>query len=125
MNTNHEAEKMDNALEALFEFVREANNGAVKIINPEKYRDLLKAAADLTDLLRETTPQGEVNIKINDTFNLGAVSVELDELTIFDPGKFAKVIQKASNFEIYPLTNGKILLDISFHSVLKTIGKEL
>lgn len=80
-----------------------------------------RPAAELTELLRKTVSEGELEIDVDPTFNLGSITVELDSLSVDEPLAFADVIYKADNFEIYPLTNGKIRLDVTFQSVLKTI----
>ena len=64
---------------------------------------------------------GQIAIDVDQIFNLGSISVELDTLTIDKPQIFADIICKADNFEIYPLTNGRIKLDLTFQSVLKSI----
>lgn len=117
--------ELDIALAGLFEFIQQQPNNQVKTINPARYRLMLQTAAKLTTLLKKATDEGELNITVNPTFNLGAITVELDDLSVDDPLAFADLIHRADNFEIYPLTNGKIKLDITFQSVLKTIGKEL
>ena len=124
MKHDFDEQELDMALEGLFEFIRQQNDNQVKMINPTRYRLMLQTAAQLTTLLKKTTSEGELNITVNPTFNLGAITVELDDLTVDDPLAFADLIHRADNFEIYPLTNGKIKLDITFQSVLKTIGKE-
>ncbi len=124
MNSDFNEYELDAALEGLFELIRQQPENQMKMINPLRYRLILKTAAQLTRLLRKTVSDGELNIDVNTTFNLGTITVELDELSVDDPLAFADVIRQADNFEIYPLTNGKIKLDITFQSVLKTIGKE-
>lgn len=124
MKHDFDEQELDMALEGLFEFIRQQNDNQVKMINPTRYQLMLQTAAQLTTLLKKTTSEGELNITVNPTFNLGAITVELDDLTVDDPLAFADLIHRADNFEIYPLTNGKIKLDITFQSVLKTIGKE-
>lgn len=120
-NPNTEAEKVEETLDALLDFFRENQKDSVKIINPTNYYSLLKTAAELTDLLRKTMPDGELEISIDDFFNSGAITVEFDLLTIYEPDTFAKIIQHASNVEIYPLTNGRAKMDLTFQSVLKTL----
>ena len=121
MNEYFDENEFDTTLDALIEYVYSLPKPKLKIINPERYRLMLQCAAELAALLRETTETAEVNIDINDFFSTGAVSVVLNSLTVYDPAAFSQLISHAENFEIYPLTNGKIRLAISFHSVLETI----
>ena len=94
----------------------------VKILNIKRYNQMLKTAIDLFNLLKETDPNIKIKIKINHMFNMGSVSVSADELTIYSPSAFYEIIKHADNFDIYPLTNGKIKLDVAFYRVLKSIA---
>lgn len=118
---NYEENHFDTVLEGLMGFMKSLPKSQVKMLNPSRYKLMLRAAAQLTDLLRKTVSDGELEIDVDPTFNLGSITVELDSLSVDEPLAFADVIYKADNFEIYPLTNGKIRLDVTFQSVLKTI----
>ena len=118
---NYEENNFDTVLEGLMGFMKSLPKSQVKMLNPSRYKLMLRTAAQLTDLLRKTVSDGELEINVDPTFNLGSITVELDSLSVDEPLAFADVIYKADNFEIYPLTNGKIRLDVTFQSVLKTI----
>lgn len=118
---NYEENNFDTVLEGLMGFMKSLPKSQVKMLNPSRYKLMLRTAAQLTDLLRKTVSDGELKIDVDPTFNLGSITVELDSLSVDEPLAFADVIYKADNFEIYPLTNGKIRLDVTFQSVLKTI----
>ena len=118
---NYEENNFETVLEGLMGFMRSMPKSQVKMLNPSRYKLMLRTAAQLTDLLRKTVSDGEIEINVDTTFNLGSITVELDSLSVDEPLAFADVIYKADNFEIYPLTNGKIRLDVTFQSVLKTI----
>ena len=102
-------------------FMKSMPKAQVKMLNASRYKLMLRTAAQLTDLLRKTVSDGELEIDVDPTFNLGSITVELDSLSVDEPLAFADVIYNADNFEIYPLNNGKIRLDVTFQSVLKTI----
>ena len=118
---NYEENNFETVLEGLMGFMKSLPKSQVKMLNPSRYKLMLRTAAQLTDLLRKTVSDGELQIDVDPTFNLGSITVELDSLSVDEPLAFADVIYKADNFEIYPLTNGKIRLDVTFQSVLKTI----
>lgn len=122
MSNYRKENEFETTFEALVEYIKCLPKATVKMINPPRYRLLMRTASQLTDLLRRTEPEGELNIEIDDTLNLGSISVELESLTIEEPLTFADVIYKADNFEIYPLVNGKIRLDITFHGVLNSLA---
>ena len=121
---NYEENNFETVLEGLMGFMKSMPKTQVKMLNPSKYKLMLRTAAQLTGLLRKTVSDGELAIDVDPTFNLGSITVDLDSLSVDDPLAFADLIHWADNFEIYPLTNGKIRLDITFQAVLKTIGKE-
>ena len=122
MNNYFEENEYETTFDALVDYIKCLPKATVKMINPSRYKLLMRTAAQLTDLLRKTQPEGEIDIEINDLLNLGSISTELDLLTIEEPLAFADVIYTSDNFEVYPLTNGKIRLDITFHSILKNLA---
>ena len=122
MKDYFEENEFETTFDALVDYIRHLPKATVKMINPSRYKLLMRTASQLTDILRKTTPEGELNIEIDDMFNIGSISVELDSLTVENPLAFADAIYKADNFEIYPLTNGRIRLDITFHGVLKNLA---
>lgn len=122
MNNSFEEQNFDSTFDALINYFKHLPKATIKMINPKRYRLMLEVAAQLTDLLKKTLLEGEINIEINQLFNLGSISIELESLTINDPNAFSELICKADNFEIYPLTNGNVKLDITFQSVLRAIA---
>lgn len=122
MEQNFKENEFETTLDALMAYLNYLPKETIKMINLSRYRLLMQTAAQLTDVLRKSTSEGELNIELDDVFNLGSISVELDLLTIEEPLVFANMIYKADNFEVYPLTNGKIRLDITFQGVLKSLA---
>lgn len=111
----------ETSFDALVDFINHLPKARVKMINPARYVLMMHTSSQLTKMLRKHNPEGEITIELNETLNLGSISVELDTLTIDEPLAFADMIYKADNFEVYPLTNGKIRFDITFQGVLKSI----
>ena len=122
MNNNFEEKNYDTAFDALLDFINFLPKNTVKMIDFDRYKTVMQTAAELKDILVEAGAEGEFEIDICDTFNAGSIKAELEELTVLNTRQFAVMIGKADNFEIYPKTNGKLQLNISFQSVLKTIG---
>lgn len=121
MNNSYNDTNYDSTLEALMGFLNTLPQSTIKALHIPRYKLMLQSASQLTALLKETMSQGEITIDVDQTFNLGSISVELDTLTIYEPKIFADIICNADNFEIYPLTNGKIRLEFTFQSILKSI----
>lgn len=114
-------EENDELFEGLLEFLNSLPQAKVKAINMEKYYKMAKSTSQLKGLLEKNLSDGQIDISINNLFNLGSISVEIDCLLVEDMKLFSEIIVNADNFEIYPLTNGKIQLDITFQGVLKSI----
>lgn len=118
---NENYNKFESTLEGLMSFIEELPQATLKVLNLERYRMMIEVAAKLTAVLQENNPEGELTIDVNEKFNLGSISVELDSLTITSPVLFAELICRSDNFEVYPLTNGNIRLDITFQKMLKSV----
>ena len=54
--------------------------------------------------------------------SMGSVSVTGNEVVITNPALFAKVAEMASNFEVYPKTNGTVQMDFTFHNLTRKVG---
>lgn len=114
----------ETALDALLDYLRWLPKPTVQLLNIQRYRKMMEAAARLQKLVAETTPEGSMDIEIDQNFSLGSISIELPELSVLHPRAFSQVILEADNFEIYPLTNGNVRLDITFQRVLKPINRK-
>lgn len=117
-----ETEEFDTCLDGLLGYLAALPQETTKLLNLSRYRLLLEAAAKLRTLLIDTEEEGQIDIDVDQMFNLGSVKVELDMLTVLDPKAFAELVAPADNFEVYPLTNGRVRFCITFQSVLKTIA---
>lgn len=118
---NENYNEFESTLDGLMNFIEELPQAKLKILNLERYKTMMEVAAKLTAILRENNPEGEITIDVNEKFNLGSISVELDSLMVTSPAIFAELICKSDNFEVYPLTNGNIRLDITFQRILKSV----
>lgn len=118
---NENYNEFESTLDGLMNFIEELPQAKLKVLNLERYKTMMEVVAKLTAILRENNPEGEITIDVNEKFNLGSISVELDSLTITSPVKFAEHIRRSDNFEVYPLVNGNVRLDITFQRVLKSI----
>ena len=122
MNEHFEEEYSDAVFEYLAELFQRLPKESVKLLNPHRYKQMLHAASLLTTLLQEDLSKGEISVNVDSMFNMGSIIVELEELTVCVPHLFSQIISEADNFEIYPLSDGKIRFAIVFHSVLNTLS---
>lgn len=115
-----EASEYDICLDGLLGFLAALPQETIQLLDLTRYSQMLAAAARLKELLSESSEGGELSIDVDQSFRYGAIRTELDSLTVKDTGAFMEVIALADNFEVYPLTNGRLRLSITFQSVLKT-----
>lgn len=54
--------------------------------------------------------------------SMGSVSIVGKEVIITNPALFAKVAEMASNFEVYPKTNGTVEMNFTFHNLTRKVG---
>lgn len=112
----------DTCLEGLLGFLAAIPQETVKLLDLPRYRLVLETAAKLRALLADTEEGGQIDVEVDQMFNLGSVKVELDLLTVLDPKAFAELVAPADNFEVYALTDGRVRLSITFQNVLKSIA---
>lgn len=88
------------------------------IINPQKMKNVYNAY----DVLSQITFGASFKVKINE-FNIGTVAIvgEIDDFVVQDISQFVSIIKYASNFEIYPLINGKMQFTMMFYDVMKLV----
>lgn len=114
-------EESDAFLDGLIEFMASLPQPIVKIINPIRYLTMMESAYNLRSMLADEHEVGEINVQIDEMFLLGAVSVVLDNFSVSNVPKLLKVLEAADCFEVYPLTNGKVQVDLTFQGVLKPL----
>lgn len=117
-----ENDDYEDCLDGLLAFLAALPEESIKLLNVPRYRQMLVAASRLKDLLCRSGEEGEIEIKLYHEFNLGSLTAEICSLTVQEPSLFTELVREADNFEVYPLTNGKLRIGIVFQSVLKTIG---
>ena len=103
------------ALPDLFESLSQPK---VKLLNLKRYKEMAQSFRNLLELLYDDVAEKDIELNIEQDFNMGYISVRLSELSILCPQRFSDIISDAGNFEIYPLADGNIRLDITFQNVL-------
>lgn len=121
MDDEFRGKEFDSTFEALVGFMNSLPKSTIKMLNVERYRQMLQTAAKLTDLLKASYMEGEINIEVDQIFNIGSINIELNSLEINNTDVFAELIREADNFEVCSLTNGNVELNIVFQSVLKPV----
>ena len=123
-DTDDEVEKAINSLVIFVQNQVVADESRPAIINP--YR--LKHIAHTYKLMRYMTngTDAEVSYKLHEPFqSMGSVTVEGDDILIGSSSQaiqwFLGAAKLASNFEVYPLTNGKVRMTFTFHGLTTPI----
>ena len=109
----------ENVLDEQADLISSLPKPTLKLLDFKRYREMLQCACDLRHSAEEALSDKSIAVDIDRYFNLGCVRVEIPDLSVTDPQRFAAAVSKADNFEIYPLTNGNLRLDITFHNVMQ------
>lgn len=91
------------------------------VIVPERVKQIETAYKSLR-LIAEGK-NVDVTYEMNAPYtSMGSVSVTGREIIITNPALFARVAEMASNFEIYPKTNGTVQMNFTFHNITRKVG---
>ncbi|MBR5014296.1 MAG: hypothetical protein IKY16_06790 [Bacteroidales bacterium] len=91
----------------------EEDEGRTSIVNPMRLRDL----AYTYHLVKENT-NAAVSYKTNEPYpSMGSVSIEGKNLTFRKSDWFLKAVVLASNTDIYPKKNGRVVITFTFHGL--------
>lgn len=119
--TDEEQLEADGVLEAIGEFVEREENG-VSTVNGKRFRDfsacesLLRRALHGRAIKFEVIPHGIFS-------SVGVIRVTMKNMTVLEPEVFARAVRLASNYEIYPKTDGKIMFALTFYGMTDKIGE--
>lgn len=98
-----------------------ADESKPAVINPIKIQQMQFAYGVLKYLTRDSDVK--LTYALHEPFkSMGSISVEGKNLVFTNSEWFSRAAEFASNTEIYPLTNGKVRLTLTFHGLVKTIG---
>lgn len=65
----------------------------------------------------------DITYELNTPYtSMGSVSVVGKEIVITNPALFAKIAAMASNFEVYPKTDGTVQMNFTFHNLTRKVG---
>lgn len=110
---------IDSILDAIGEFIEREESG-VSVINMKRAKEF--ATCDY--LLRHTLRGRGIKIETvpHDSFgSAGVIRISANSLSIREPMKFARALKLASNYEIYPKLDGKIMLALTFYGMTDKI----
>ena len=115
MNENENFEVLDAFLQIL---KKKLEQSRVQILDATRFKEFESAY----NALSEITPDAEIVYDMHELNDgSGYIQIETNELIFYDIPRFCKAIEKADNFEIYPLTTGKIQMAVTFNGVMKEV----
>lgn len=111
-----EVEEMLESLTDLIGEQAENEDNRTSIINPKKVQAVLYTYKVLKYLTKGTN--AKVTYALNEPYkSMGSVSIVGKELTFSNPKWFMIAVRLASNFNVYPKTNGTVQMDFTFHGL--------
>lgn len=112
----NDAERQLDELIALIGKRIETEDQRVQIMNLPRVKQLEFAYEVLKILL--AGQDALISYKLNDPFkSIGSVSIEGRNVAFSKIEWFIKAANVADNMEVYPLTNGKLRMTLTFHNV--------
>lgn len=112
-------EMMDSLLLDLGNQVIESES-KTSIINPNRLKQITLSYNVLKYLTQKM--DAKVSYMLHEPFqSVGCVSVEGKDISFCNTKLFVKICQLASNIDVYPLMNGSIKIDLTFHKLTESI----
>lgn len=97
-----------------------ADDSKTAIINPYRIQQVLYTYKVLKYLTKGT--KAKVTYTLHDPYkSMGVVSVIGSDLLFRNTEWFMKAVELASNFEVYPKTDGTVQMDFTFHGLTRAI----
>ena len=66
--------------------------------------------------------RAKVTYTLHEPYNsVGYITVEGKQIDVKNPKSFIAIVKAASNFEAYPTTSGKIVMNLTYHGLTQAI----
>lgn len=112
-------EMLDNTVVTVGEAIAVDENKSA-VLNPIKIQQMQFAYGVLKYLTKDAN--ASVSYKLNEPYrSMGSISIEGANLRFTNAEWFARAAEFASNTEIYPLSNGKVRMTLTFHGLVRPI----
>lgn len=97
-----------------------ADDSQTAIINPYRIQQVLYTYKVLKYLTKGT--KAKVSYELHAPYkSMGSVSIVGSDLLFRNTEWFMKAVELASNFEVYPKTDGTVQMDFTFHGLTRAI----
>lgn len=116
-------EEIEEAMDSLVISVAngiEQDEGRTSIINPYRMQQLLYTYKVMKYLMKGSSAQ--VTYKIHEPYqSMGSVSVTGKDIGFKNMSWFLRAAEMASNYEVYPKTDGTVCMTFTFHGLTTPI----
>lgn len=114
--TDEEVEEMLDALALATAEEIEKDESRTSVINPLRMRQMAFTYKALKRMMRGS--RVKVSYKLHEPYqSMGSVSVVGSDIALGNPKWFLKAVEFASNFEVYPKTDGTVCMTFTFHNL--------
>ena len=104
-------------LEPIIRQLKGMKKPKITMLCPGQCAKMYRAAA----LLERCCPEGRIELGIQPDFFLGSVRAEAEDFAEIKAMQLAEAFSLADLAEIYPLTNGRIRIELTFHHLTTVI----
>ena len=109
----------DELLKAVYRAILEDEAG-VQVTNPNRMREFQFCAEVMKSLFGNSA---SIEVIPHDDFpSVGTIRILSNRFRFKDPVKFARAAKLASNYEIYPRTDGKLMMALTFYGMTEKQG---
>lgn len=112
---NNWTENDELEFEAFLDLLRSLPKPAGYILNPKRILEIHKCYVILKEIIQKERLDAELRCGLSENPFMGYIEITGDEFIATDPLAFADVILTASNFEVYPLIDGRIRANFTFY----------
>jgi hypothetical protein len=82
----------------------------------------IELAKECFTSLKEIVSDAKIVLHLHEPFkSMGYISIDGKNYSINNPALFATICKSASNIEVYPRTDGKVTINITFHKISEVI----
>lgn len=118
--TDEEIEELLDSLSLELAKQIEEDESRTSILNPFRLKQLKFTVGVMRKFAKQN--RATVSCSCNEPFaSMGSVSVTGKEVIINNVAWFLKAAEFASNFEVYPKTDGKICMTFTFHNLTQPL----
>lgn len=112
--------ELDEHTQAMFEAIGaavEQEESEPHVLNIPR---VLQMTCAFRQIKRIAWPDWQISCSMHEPYtSMGVISIEASEFTFESMTILSQILIAASNVEIYPLTNGNLRMNITFHGITK------